>query len=144
MRGPGLCWSAGYINIQRLIKMKPIMHDPKFEKEVQQKMAELEFSPSESVWRNVERAMNNRRNRWSLPFFWRFALPGLLLLAAGGYYFVHNGSASSHHHATASGVMTKTTPITGSASASEPAGAAKSTPQAGALKPAGGESGIAD
>ncbi|HEY6902501.1 MAG TPA: hypothetical protein VI233_17710, partial [Puia sp.] len=67
--------------------MKTTMHDPKFENEVQQKMAELEFSPSESVWTNVEKALN-KRDRRGLPFFWRLALPALLLLmAGGGYYF---------------------------------------------------------
>ncbi|MBS1606778.1 MAG: outer membrane beta-barrel protein [Bacteroidetes bacterium] len=63
------------------------MHDPKFEKEVQQKMAELEFGPSESVWANVEAAINGRRRR-RLGMFWRFALPGLLLVAGGAYYFL--------------------------------------------------------
>ena len=63
------------------------MHDPKFEKEVQQKMTELEFSPSESVWANVEKEINQLHTRRSFPFFWRLALPALLLLAGGGYYF---------------------------------------------------------
>jgi hypothetical protein len=72
--------------------MKLTMHDPKFEKEVQQKMGELEFSPSESVWANIEKAVNKRRTRRGLPLFWRFALPGLLLLAGGGYYFFREGS----------------------------------------------------
>lgn len=63
------------------------MHDPKFEKEVQQKMSELEFSPSAAVWANVEKALQKRERR-GLPFFWRLALPALLLLlAGGGYYF---------------------------------------------------------
>ena len=66
------------------------MHDPKFEKEVQQKMAELEFSPSESVWANVEKELNQPQTRRSFPFFWRLVLPALLLLAGGGYYFLRS------------------------------------------------------
>jgi len=73
------------------------MHDPKFEKEVQQKMAELEFSPSESVWANVEKAMSGRRRR-GLFFFWRFALPVLLLMAGSGYYYF---TRTEKHPATA-------------------------------------------
>ena len=70
------------------------MHDPKFEKEVQQKMAGLEFSPSESVWANVEAALNKPQTRRGFPFFWRLALPGLLLLAGGGYYFFRSAGAT--------------------------------------------------
>lgn len=69
------------------------MHDPKFEKEVQQKMTELEFSPSESVWANVEKEINQLHTRRSFPFFWRLALPALLLLAGGGYYFFRSKPA---------------------------------------------------
>lgn len=68
------------------------MHDPKFEKEVQQKMAELEFGPSESVWANVEAAINGRRRR-RLGMFWQLALPGLLLVAGGAYYFLREAPA---------------------------------------------------
>lgn len=70
------------------------MHDPKFEKEVQQKMAELEFGPSESVWANVEAAINRRRRR-RLGMFWRFALPGLLLVAGGAYYFLREAPSKT-------------------------------------------------
>ncbi len=63
------------------------MHDPKFEKEVQQKMEELSFSPSEAVWKNVEKEIKKEKKR-RLPFFWFFLLGGITL--AGGYYtFVH-------------------------------------------------------
>jgi len=70
------------------------MHDPKFEKEVQQKMAELEFGPSESVWANVEAAINRRRRR-RLGMFWQIALPGLLLVAGGAYYFLREAPAGT-------------------------------------------------
>ena len=86
------------------------MHDPKFEKEVQQKMAELEFSPSESVWANVEKAVNKRRTRRAVPLFWRFALPGLLLLAGGGYYFFRDGSTPVTPAAPIATTATRTLP----------------------------------
>src|SRR5690242_9167984 len=70
------------------------MHDPKFEKEVQQKMAELEFSPSESVWANVDAAINGRRRRRA-GMFWRFALPGLLLVAGGAWYFLREAPSKT-------------------------------------------------
>ena len=70
------------------------MHDPKFEQEVQQKMAELEFGPSESVWANIEAAVNRRRRRRA-GMFWRFALPGLLLVAGGAYYFLREAPATT-------------------------------------------------
>ena len=82
------------------------MHDPKFEKEVQQKMAELEFSPSESVWANVEKELKRPQTRRSFPFFWRLALPALLLLAGGGYYFLRSKPA------VVSPVAANTTPAT--------------------------------
>jgi Outer membrane protein beta-barrel domain len=64
------------------------MHDPNFEKTVQQKMEELQFHPAESVWVNIEKAVAGQRRRRALPYFWRFALPVLLAAAVtGGYYF---------------------------------------------------------
>jgi Outer membrane protein beta-barrel domain len=64
------------------------MHDPNFEKTVQQKMEELQFHPAESVWVNIEKAVAGQRRRRGLPYFWRFALPVLLAAAVtGGYYF---------------------------------------------------------
>lgn len=62
------------------------MYDPKFEKEVQQKMEALEFSPSDAVWTNIEQAVNANKKRRRLPFFWMFFLSGALLLGAGIIY----------------------------------------------------------
>ena len=68
------------------------MHDPNFEKTVQQKMEELQFHPAESVWVNIEKAVAGQRRRRGLPYFWRFALPVLLAAAVtGGYYFSTRG-----------------------------------------------------
>jgi len=63
------------------------MHEPEFEKKVQQKMEELEFSPSEAVWMNLERRIGTKKRR-RLPLFWLFFLPGLLLGAAGAYFIL--------------------------------------------------------
>jgi hypothetical protein len=59
------------------------MHDPKFEKAVQDKMEQLEFIPSDSVWENIEIAVAPRRRRRAVPVFFWFLLAGLLLTGAG-------------------------------------------------------------
>ena len=64
------------------------MHDPNFEKTVQQKMEELQFHPAESVWVNIEKAVAGERRHRGLPYFWRFALPVLLAAAVTGGYYV--------------------------------------------------------
>ncbi|HTI08516.1 MAG TPA: hypothetical protein VL832_08155 [Puia sp.] len=78
------------------------MHDPKtdnevqrFEKEVQQKMGELEFSPSAAVWANVERAVKKEKRR-RVPVFWLFFLPALLLIGAAGIYYIGGHSGTTH------------------------------------------------
>jgi len=96
------------------------MHDPKFEKEVQQKMTELEFSPSESVWANVEKEINQLHTRRSFPFFWRLALPALLLLAGGGYYFFSSRPARVSPVAATSIHTNPTAPATSNTANSEP------------------------
>jgi len=55
------------------------MYDPKFEKGVRQKMEGLEFTPSQSVWANIQKAVAGQRRRRGGLFFWRFALPAVLL-----------------------------------------------------------------
>ena len=88
------------------------MHDPKFENEVQKKLEELSFSPSEAVWTRVERAVNEKRRR-RLPFFWFFLLPSLGLAGAGMIYF------SKHHAAPTAQVVQHTAapaPVSGPAS----------------------------
>ena len=114
------------------------MHDPKFEKEVQQKMAELEFSPSESVWANVEKAMNSRRRR-GMFYFWRLALPALLLLAGGGYYYftrTEGHSATPDMTATTTAASAKDPAPVSSAAGSNPAPSAKAPVNAAASTPA--------
>src|ERR1700754_2433866 len=115
--------------------MKLTMHDPKFEKEVQQKMKELEFSPSESVWANVEKEINQLHTRRSFPFFWRLALPALLLLAGGGYYFFRSKPATvspANPVAATSTHSVPTAPATSNAATSETAASEPATSNAAA------------
>ncbi len=68
------------------------MHDPKFEKEVQRKMHDLEFVPSESVWENIERAVAPRQRRRLLAAFWWWLVPGMALLGTGIALYRHSVS----------------------------------------------------
>ena len=79
------------------------MYDPKFEKAVQQKMEELEFSPSDAVWTNIEQAVNANKKRRRLPFFWIFFLSGALLLGAGIVYKTARPSAMEARKLTVTG-----------------------------------------
>jgi len=99
------------------------MHDPKFEKEVQQKLEELSFSPSEAVWTRVERAVNEKRRR-RMPLFWFFLLPSLGLAGAGLIYF-------SKHQAIPSAQVVRTVPVSRPAAAPAPGStpASVSTPE---------------
>jgi Outer membrane protein beta-barrel domain len=80
------------------------MHNPKlsenevqrFEKEVQQKMEQLEFSPSAAVWENVARAVRVEKKR-RVPFFWLFFLPALLLVGGTGIYLMTGQSAKGRN-----------------------------------------------
>jgi len=60
------------------------MQDPEFEKQVQKKMEELNFSPSVSVWKNVEKGIkkDRKRNRGLFLLFLclGFALSGMVYI----------------------------------------------------------------
>ena len=80
------------------------MHDPKFEKEVQQKLQELSFGPSEAVWTNIERAVGGEKKR-RVPVSWIFLLSALTMTGTGLVYFsTRTGMAHREiaKHATAS------------------------------------------
>jgi len=55
------------------------MYDPKFEKGVRQKMEELQFAPSESVWAHIEKAVADGHRRRRGFYFWRIAFSGAVL-----------------------------------------------------------------
>jgi hypothetical protein len=70
------------------------MHDPKFEKAVQQKMQDLEFVPSESVWENIRREVAPRQRRRALAAIWWWLVPGMVLLGTGVALYRHSTSVS--------------------------------------------------
>src|SRR5882724_1523225 len=72
-----------------------MQEDPEFEKQIRQRMEELKFSPSKTVWDNLEKeiAKDKRRRR---PLLWLsfFVVIGL----AGAFYFVSNTGAVHNNH----------------------------------------------
>ena len=64
------------------------MREDEFEKRVREKMEQLGFVPSESVWTGVDRGINKEKKR-RMPLFWLFFVSGLLL-AGGSYYIIAN------------------------------------------------------
>ena len=112
------------------------MHDPKFESAVQEKMEQLEFIPSDSVWANIEMAVTQRRRR-AVPVFIWFLLAGLLLAGAGTAIYLRKGNQTV---AKNTGV-----PAGGAAAAKNGAAATKNTtPAAGTPEPASGTPAAAD
>ena len=61
------------------------MHEDKFEKQVREKMDQLGFDPTETVWAQVDLEINRKEKRRK-PIFWIFFLSGLVL-AGGAMYF---------------------------------------------------------
>jgi hypothetical protein len=102
------------------------MHDPKFEKEVQQKMEELEFSPSDLVWANLQRRLHKEKRR-RVPLLWLFFLLGGMMLGAGGaslFYFNRNSSRMSGATSTTTGKTIDVTRATTTVETNRPAGRA--------------------
>jgi len=71
------------------------MRDPEFEKHIRQRMEELKFSPSETVWNNLEKEIKKDKNR-KKPLLWFsfFLVIGL----AGSFYFLMN--SNKNHNST--------------------------------------------
>ena len=68
------------------------MSDHEFERQVQQKMDELKFSPSANVWKGIEQDLDkDRKRRWGYVW-WPAAL---LVLLAGGYLFYSGNLTTS-------------------------------------------------
>ncbi|HXB43432.1 MAG TPA: outer membrane beta-barrel protein [Puia sp.] len=70
------------------------MHENKFENQVQEKMQELQFAPSDLVWENVDKQINKeKKRRW--PLIWALFLLGFALLSGGYFYFANNKPSAS-------------------------------------------------
>ncbi|MBN9380083.1 MAG: hypothetical protein J0H74_04930 [Chitinophagaceae bacterium] len=113
------------------------MHDPKFEKEVQQKLQELSFSPSEAVWSNIDRAVNGEKKR-RVPVFWLFLLPALTLTGMGVVYFSARTS-TAHKNIVKSTVVAPTVAppaaSTGTTGTTATTATARTTPTTGSTQP---------
>jgi hypothetical protein len=86
------------------------MRDPKFEQEVQRKMNDLEFVPSESVWAGIRQGIAPRRRRRAVVLFW-WLFPGALLVA--GSMLIYRHSVSTGRIATVVPVVKTSKPADG-------------------------------
>jgi|GEM_PF-1386451 len=68
------------------------MHENNFEKQVREKMDQLGFDPSGTVWASVDKELKREKKR-RRPLFWLFLFSGLTL-AGGAYYFSSNKNVS--------------------------------------------------
>jgi hypothetical protein len=68
------------------------MQENEFEKNVRKKMDDLKFSPSDSVWQNIEAHMRKQKPRKRILLFWIVTLAGLLY---GGYVLLNKRDLSS-------------------------------------------------
>ncbi len=103
------------------------MHDPSFEQQVQQKMQKLEFTPSESVWNNIDNALSSRKKSRAFPIFWAAVFFGLSIGVAGTWlYFKTSGAyeaAGSRNMASAERAGAKDAPTTKADGTDSPAAA---------------------
>ena len=62
------------------------MHeDPEFEKQIRQRMEELKFSPSKTVWDNLEKEITKEKRR-RRPLLW---FSSFLALCVAGYFLLN-------------------------------------------------------
>lgn len=64
------------------------MYDSNFERDVQQKMEGLSFSPSDAVWEKVEQAVKEEKRR--TPLFWLFFWPAVAAATLAGIFLLVN------------------------------------------------------
>lgn len=69
-----------------------------FEKQVQQKMDELKFVPTEPVWQNIEKQIRTKKDRWRFVLW----LPLLCLLLGSGVWWL-----TSHNQKSKSAIATE-------------------------------------
>ncbi len=65
-----------------------------FEKQVQQKMEDLKFTPSAEVWTEVEKRIRKEKRRRRIIFWW--LLPGLLLGGSMAFYLINVNKKEDH------------------------------------------------
>jgi len=96
------------------------MSDHEFERQVQEKMEELKFSPSADVWKGVELELDKGHKRRRAIFWWPAAL--LVLLAGAGYLFYDekssNGSGNQQSISSTASTSSIVNPNSGNSSSS--------------------------
>src|SRR5256885_11135997 len=70
---------------------KPVMQN-EFEKQVKEKIEELNFTPSEPVWQNIEMKIRDKKDRRSI-LLW---IPLLFALLGGGIVWLNYGTGEKH------------------------------------------------
>ena len=70
------------------------MHENNFEKQVQEKMDQLGFDPSDAVWAAVNKEINKGKRR-RRPFFILFFFSGLLIVGGGIYFGMIKNSSTN-------------------------------------------------
>ena len=78
-----------------------------FEKQVKEKMDELQFVPTAPVWQNIEKQIRTKKDRRRL-ILW---LPFLFLLLCGGVWWLSAGNHSSQVMTTANKTIAKETAV---------------------------------
>ena len=68
------------------------MEQNNFEKEIQQRLSELNIPPSDSVWNNVEKKIAKKKKDRRVIFILSFLVPFLLL---GGYWLFNSAERNS-------------------------------------------------
>ena len=80
------------------------MREEEFEKRVRDKMKQLGFDPSESVWIGVDKEINKEKKR-RMPLFWLF-------FASGIWNWVRSSRAREEPYAPVSRTNSTGTPLT--------------------------------
>ena len=73
--------------------MKP---NKKIDRLFQEKLKDLEVSPPDIVWENIEAHLDKKRGKRLIPLWWRMAGAAAILLsiATGGFYLLNTPSIS--------------------------------------------------
>src|SRR4030095_8500513 len=85
MPGQEHSWCNG--SNKKTMTLKKLYMPSDFEKQVRQKMEELDFVPGEPVWTKIEEQIRRKKDRRKLAFW----LPLFLLLAGGSTLWLMQG-----------------------------------------------------